>query len=129
MDWFPKNLRMLLVLVVLNILASVIHYGDNICFFSEYPEPSWLNPHLVDAFWFVMTPFAVLGYWYGVQGWRGWSKIALNVYAIMSLLVLGHYLITPPWHVSLKINAFIFLETIAAIFLIYYVNIRRMDKT
>ena len=41
----------------------------------------------------------------------------LYLYAAMGLLVLGHYLIAPPWKVSLKINLFIMAEAIAALLL------------
>jgi hypothetical protein len=35
----------------------------------------------------------------------------------MSLLVLGHYLIAPPWQLAFKINLFIMAEAIAALLL------------
>ena len=50
-------------LVWFNIFTTILHYVDNILFFAHYPEPTWLNPTLVDAFWFVMTPFALLALW------------------------------------------------------------------
>ncbi|MCC9655268.1 hypothetical protein [Rhodopirellula halodulae] len=68
-----------------------------------------------------MTPFAIAGYWYYTQNWADLGKWALVIYSVMSMLVLGHYLITPPWDVSLKINAFILLETLAAVVLLLYV--------
>lgn len=115
-----RDLRPLLVLLGVNVLATVLHYVDNICYFSDYPEPSWLNPCIIDLFWFVMTPFAILGYWYHTQRWTNLATVSLIVYSLMSLLVLGHYLISPPWDVSLRINAFILLEAFAAFVLIWY---------
>lgn len=120
--------KVLLTLIVVNVLASILHYVDNICYFSEYPEPTWLNPCIIDLFWFVMTPFAVFGYWYHKQQWFTLSRVALVAYSIMSLLVLGHYLIAPPWEVSLRINLFILLEAVAALALLGYVSIARMPR-
>lgn len=122
------NQRVLLALILINVLASILHYVDNICYFSDYPEPTWLNPCIIDLFWFVMTPFAVFGYWHHKQQWFTLSRVALVAYSIMSLLVLGHYLIAPPWEVSLRINLFILLEAVAALALLGYVSIARMPR-
>lgn len=118
--FFRKDLRPLFVLLILNFMTSILHYVDNICYFSDYPEPTWLNPCLVDMFWFLMTPFAILGYWYHTQDWTKLATASLIAYALMSMLVLGHYLVSPPWDVSFKINAFILLEAIAAAILFTY---------
>ena len=90
-------------------------YVDNVLFFRHYPEPTWLNPHLVDMAWFVMTPFGVVGYVLFLRGRSTAAFACLYLYALMSLLVLGHYLIAPPWRVSFKINVFIMAEAIAAL--------------
>jgi hypothetical protein len=109
--------RLLLGLQVANLVTSVLHYVDNIIFFRHYPEPTWLNPHLVDLAWFVMTPFGVAGYVLFRRGRRAAAFACLYLYAAMGLLVLGHYLIAPPSEVSLKINAFIMAEAVAALLL------------
>jgi hypothetical protein len=114
---FTDGRRVLLALLVANLVTSVLHYVDNIVFFRHYPEPTWLNPHLVDLAWFVMTPFGVAGYLLFRRGRRRVAFACLYLYAAMGLLVLGHYLIAPPWEVSLKINAFIMAEAVAALLL------------
>jgi hypothetical protein len=81
--------RWLLVLLVINIGTSILHYVDNILFFHTYPEPPWINPQIIDAFWFVMTPLAVLGYVLYRKALRRYSYLCLYLYALMSLLVLG----------------------------------------
>jgi hypothetical protein len=108
--------RILLTLVLANVITSIVHYVDNVLFFQHYPEPTWLYPHLVDMAWFVMTPFGVAGYLLFLRG-RSAAFACLYLYALMSLLVLGHYLIAPPWQVSFKINLFIMAEAIAALLL------------
>ena len=47
MDHSPDR-RILLSLVLANFVTSILHYVDNVLFFRHYPEPTWLNPHLVD---------------------------------------------------------------------------------
>lgn len=109
--------RTLLALLVANVATSILHYVDNIVFFTHYPEPTWLNPHIVDMAWFVMTPFGVAGYLLYPRGRRTAAFLCLYLYAAMGLLVLGHYLIAPPWRVSFKINLFILAEAVAALLL------------
>src|SRR5215468_4700111 len=87
----------LLTLVLANVVTSILHYVDNVVFFRHYPEPTWLSPHLVDLAWFVMTPFGVAGYLFFRRGRRPAAFACLYLYAAMGLLVLGHYLIAPPW--------------------------------
>jgi hypothetical protein len=105
-------------LVALNVATTVLHYGDNILFFHEYPEPLWISPGLVDAFWFLMTPVALAGLWLARRGHRNLSSIALLTYACMSLLVLGHYRFAPLHTIGWRIHALIGLETVAALALV-----------
>lgn len=108
----------LLVLLAINIGASLLHYVDNIVFFHTYPEPQWISPRIIDVFWFVMTPFAVLGYVLYGKGLRTYSYLCLYLYSLMSLLVLGHYRYGSMWEMSLKINLLIIIEVFAAVALI-----------
>lgn len=117
----PRSLRWLFWLLVANVLSTVLHYADNVLYFSEYPEPAWATPHLVDAFWFVMTPFAAVGYVLIRRGAVHWGSLALYGYAGMSLLALGHYLYAPFASIALRIHAFILLEAATAAGLIGYV--------
>jgi hypothetical protein len=105
------------MLVAANIVTSILHYADNVAFFRHYPEPTWLSPHLVDMAWFVMTPFGIVGYLLFLRGRRTAAFACLYLYAAMGLLVLGHYLIAPPWRVSFRINLFILAEAVAALLL------------
>jgi hypothetical protein len=104
----------------LNIGASLLHYVDNIVFFHTYPEPPWINPQIIDAFWFVMTPFAVFGYLLYSRGLRIYACLCLYLYALMSLLVLGHYRYGSMRELSLRSNLLIVSEAIAAVALIAY---------
>lgn len=112
--------KWLLVILIINIGTSVLHYVDNILFFHAYPEPRWINPQIIDAFWFVMTPFACLGYLLYSKGLLTHSYLCLYLYALMSLLVLGHYRYGSMWEMSMRTNLLIFIEAIAGVALIGY---------
>jgi hypothetical protein len=115
--------RKLPALLLMTVASSVVHYADNIVRFAAYPEPPWLNPTRVDLFWFVMTPFAVAAFLYARRG-RARRALGLAVaYAGMNLLVLGHYLVLPPWRMAWSINFGIFLEAIAAVWLLAYATL------
>jgi hypothetical protein len=110
----------LLLLLGMCAATSVMHYADNIVRFVSYPEPPWLDPARVDAFWFFMTPFGLAAYALWRRGWRRSALVASYAYAAMNLLVLGHYLVAPPWRLPALINLFIVLEAGAAILLVAF---------
>jgi hypothetical protein len=115
--WAGKGFpRFLFWLLLANVFASVLHYGDNLLYFEEYPEPGWINRRIIDTFWFVMTPLAVIGYRALKQGLLHFGCIALYLYAAAGLLVLGHYRYAPLCSVVPRIHSFILLEaTLAAV--------------
>jgi len=114
--------KLLPALVGLNILASLLHYGHNMWFFSRYPEPSWINPGKIDRFWFFMTAFALLGVYWHLSGARWRSALSLVLYSLMSLLVLGHYFYGSFFAIPLDIHLFIWTEALCALALLGYVS-------
>jgi hypothetical protein len=112
------TLRTFLLVLVANVAASLVHYVHNVVWFSEYPDPTWLSPARTDSFWFLMTPFAFAAYVFYRRGDARAASRASYAYAAMSLLVLGHYTILPPWRISAVINFGILVEVVAAIALI-----------
>ncbi|MEJ8848718.1 hypothetical protein [Variovorax rhizosphaerae] len=113
-----RRLRFLGWLVATNVLSTVLHYVDNVLSFPEYPEPAWATPLLVDAFWFLMTPFAAAGYGFFARGRPCLGGAPLLAFSAMSLLSLGHCLYAPMCSVSPRINAFILFEAGCAIVLV-----------
>lgn len=87
-----RHRRRLFWLLVANVAASILHYGDNVMFFHEYPEPPWINTRIIDGFWWLMTPLAMSGYLPLRRGTVHLGSALLHLYALASLLVLGHYL-------------------------------------
>jgi hypothetical protein len=114
----PK--QKLVLLFILNVAASIAHYADNVARFALYPDPPWLNPTRTDAFWFVMTPVGAASCWLFWRGRRRAGIVLSYAYASMSLLVLGHYLVLPPWEMPLSINALIIVEAAAAAWLMAF---------
>ena len=112
--------KWLSIAIALNIIISLGHYLHNMAFLPEYREPSWITPALIDSLWLAMTPFSILGYVFFCRNRLLLSYSFLYLYCGLSLLVLGHYAITPIWTLSLEINAIIWAEAIAALILAAY---------
>ncbi|MFG6455726.1 hypothetical protein [Roseateles sp. BYS96W] len=98
--------------------SSILHYVDNVLMFEQYPEPPWINRHIVDAFWWLMTPLAWFGYRLMRNGALRAGTVMLLLYAACNLLTLGHYRYAPMDEISPRIHAFIGLEAVLAMALI-----------
>jgi hypothetical protein len=102
-------------LLIANLIASALHFGDNMLRFEHYPEPAWITgPHVVDALWLLMTPLLAVGWWWARGGKRRAAVGVLWVYGVMSMFVLGHYLYASPFELPTSINVLIGLEALAA---------------
>jgi len=115
------RLTILFWIIILTVLSSIFHYIDNIAFFSEYPEPTWINTRMVDAFWFVMTPLAPVGYYFIKRERSYVGGSVLLVYGLCNLLTLGHYNYSSFLDISLKIHVLILMEASLGILLTVYV--------
>ncbi len=119
------------ILLVANLVASALHFGDNMLRFHEYPEPAWITgPHVVDAVWLLMTPLLAVGWWLARAGVREWAVGVLWLYGALSMFVLGHYFYASPSELSFRINFLIGLEAVAAGLLILFAPVlvpRRVD--
>lgn len=120
-SWFHKQ-RNLLFWLGLTFISSILHYVHNIIYFEYYPEPEWLDPHMVDAFWFFMTPFALLGLILHYMGRLRLAGLSFSLYALMNLLTLLHYGCEIKIPISLTIHVFIWFEAICAIVLAVFVG-------
>jgi hypothetical protein len=114
-----RRSSVLKMLVMANLVASILHFGDNMINFHDYPEPTWIpSPHVVDALWFVITPILFLGWWFSSRNAK-WTAVSLLwLYGGLSMFVLGHYNFAAPSELSLRINVMIFSEALAALLLI-----------
>jgi len=120
-------------LVLCTFASSVLHYADNLLLFDQYPEPPWINRTIIDAFWFIMTPLAWIGYRLIQRGSHHSGTIVLMGYAACNLLTLGHYGYAPMLHIAPRINAFILLEAalagVLAVFLTLPYLVRARQET
>lgn len=121
--------RALLVLLLLAIGASALHYTHNAAFFDDYPnEPVWLSPQRIDLLWFVITPLGIAGYAWLCVGWRRLGFGALYLYSALGLAVLGHYWLAPPSAHTAMMNLTIALEAAtAAVLGVYLVRRQRQS--
>jgi len=116
----PQWLRGLRWLLLATFVSSVLHYVDNLLFFEQYPEPAWIDRRMIDAFWFVMTPLAWIGYRCIRDGSRHVGTLVLIAYAACNLLTLGHYRYAPMCSVLPRIHVFILLEAALACALVAF---------
>ena len=109
----------LAAIIMVNLVASALHFGDNIINFHEYPEPPWIpSPHVVDALWLAITPILLLGWWFTSRKSK-WTAVSLFwLYGGLSMFVLGHYNFAAPSELSARINVLILSEAFAALILI-----------
>ncbi|MGF1601707.1 MAG: hypothetical protein ACFCU8_06750 [Thermosynechococcaceae cyanobacterium] len=96
--------KWLLALLIINIVASILHYTDNLIHFDAYPEPDWFSPYLTDSIWWLMTPFGLSGLWFYRQQKFQWAYLGLYGYALLSQLTLGHYVVSPIWELTIPKN-------------------------
>ena len=111
--------RILPILLLTNLVASILHFGDNMLRFAEYPEPQWIKgPHVVDGLWVLITPLLALGLFLSRRQNKWAAVVVLWTYGILSLSVLGHYRFASPMDLPFRINLFIGVEAMAAALLI-----------
>ena len=112
---------LLLILLIFNIFASLLHYTDNFLFFDKYPAPDWMTPHSVYIAWLILTPFGIAGYRQYTKGVYGIAYLCLGIYSITSIGGLAHYLFARIGEFSGKMNALIWFEVVTGIILIGFI--------
>ena len=102
--------KALLALLALTLLASALHFADNVIYFDDYPEPAWLSPVAVAVLWLPLAWVAMRA-WHCVKDGEG-ERGYLLVHGFISgnLLSLGHYLFAAPWEVATRINVAIAVQ-------------------
>lgn len=105
----------LLILLLANVVATVLHFTDNFIFIDDYPQPDWINVYHVVLYWLIMTLLGIVSYFLYKRGFYSSSYLCSYAYSAMTLVSLGHYLYAPIWELSLKMNAFLLFEIFTAI--------------
>lgn len=96
-----------------------MHFADNAVRFSRFPEPRWISgPLVVVVLWLAITPLLLAGWWLARRRRFVIACAALELYAALSLLVLGHYAYPTPAAMSPSMHAGIAVNAAAALALL-----------
>jgi len=104
------SIRIYRALIWLTLYAAALHFFDNVYFFDEYPEPTWLTAGIVGALWVPLALLAhrAMDYLYTGKVERSYSLV--HGFVSGNWLSLGHYLFADPSEVPLRINLIIALQ-------------------
>jgi hypothetical protein len=114
--------RILLIILILNLISTGLHYTDNALYLDQYPGPSWFTPIGVLATVILMTPVGLLGYWFYARRSFWISYLLLGIYSITSVSSPGHYLFPMTTPMSLKMHGLIWLDEFSGLALIAFIG-------
>jgi hypothetical protein len=100
----------LLIGLILNVFATILHYTDNFIFFAKYPAPASMHPDCVWIAWLVLVPFAVVGCIQYAKRNFWVAYFCLCVWALTSVGGIAHYFFGSLSDFSLKMHIFIWFE-------------------
>lgn len=114
--------RSLLVLISINVAASMLHYSHYFISYNAYPNgTAWLSPPRVDLVWFIISVIGVMGYVLFRRHRYTWSFLFLYLYGLLGLAGLSHYALAPIAAHTFVTNVLIFSSASAAAVLLIYV--------
>ncbi|MEM1251958.1 MAG: hypothetical protein AAGI69_05955 [Cyanobacteria bacterium P01_H01_bin.21] len=107
--------KLLPILLLVYMTASLIHFVHNAEFLAEYPNlpTAWTRSGVYLA-WIGMTVVGLAGWTLLSLGYRLFGLLLLAVYAGLGLDSLGHYVVAPFSAHTEIMNSTILLEVIAA---------------
>ena len=112
---------LLLVLLIIGVVTTILHYTDNFLFFDNYPLPTWITKASVYLAWLILTPFGIVGYWLYKQRLFWAAYLCLCIYSITGVSSLGHYFYTSMTELSVKMNTLIWLDAISGTALLSFI--------
>jgi len=116
--------KTLLVLLLIYVVASLIHFIHNAEFLTDYPNlpDSWTRTG-VYLVWIGMTVVGVIGWVLVARNFYFSGLLLLAIYAVLGMDSLGHYIVAPFSSHTLTMNLTIMFEvTTATLLLIGVVN-------
>lgn len=102
--------QLLLLLLVISIISTFIHYTDNFFSFEQYPQPDWITLSSIYISWVVLTAIGIIGYSLYRSRRFGLAYLCLLLYSITGLSSLGHYLYGNLSDFSMKMHLFIWTD-------------------
>lgn len=110
--------KWLLVVLVLNLTSTLLHYTDNALFLDRYPGPDWFTPAGILAAWLLMSLLGALGYWLYTKRSFGAAYLCLGIYTITGLSSPAHYVYPSMAAMSVKMHLLIWSDAIAGLLLV-----------
>lgn len=120
MDDKKTRHTLLLILLIINVISTSLHYTDNFLYNDKYPEPAWINPNGVYISWIILTLFGVAGYFLYVKDAFWIAYLCQGIYSITGISSTAHYFFPATEPFSLKMNVLIWFDAIAGISLLIF---------
>ena len=115
-----KN-KWLLIVLLLSITITSIHYTDNALFVDDYPEPEWITTSGVFITWGVMTLIGTISYWLYRRQYFWFSYLLLGIYSVTGLSSPTHYFYGAMSQFSGKMHLFIWFDALAGLAVIAFI--------
>lgn len=112
---------LLLILLIINVISTILHYTDNFMYNDQYPEPAWITPNGIYISWIVLTLFGVAGYFLYVKDIFRLAYLCLGIYSLTGISSIAHYFFPAIEAYSLKMNVLIWSDAIAGISLLFFI--------
>jgi hypothetical protein len=114
-----RPVRLYRALIWLTLYGASLHFFDNVYFFDQYPEPTWLSPFVVAVLWIPLALLAhrAVDYIYTGKIERSYSLV--HGFVLGNWLSLGHYVFASPAVVLPRINFAIGLQVGLATLLLF----------
>ena len=112
---------LLLILLIINVVSTSLHYTDNFLYNDQYPEPAWITPNSIYISWIGLTLFGVAGYFLYVKGIFWLAYLCLGIYSLTGISSTAHYFFPASEPFSLKMNVLIWSDAIAGISLLIFI--------
>jgi hypothetical protein len=111
----------LMILLIVNLSATILHYIDNFRFFDKYPAPVWMQPHHVYTAWLMLAPFSVVGYFLYTKRNFWAAYLCLFIYSLTSVGGIAHYFFGSIADFSTKMHIFIWFEELTGWMLLGFI--------
>ena len=107
--------KILPILLLVYMAASLIHFVHNAEFLAEYPNlPTIWTRFSVYSAWVAMTVVGLAGWTLLSLGYRLFGLLLLAIYAVLGMDSLGHYVVAPFSAHTEIMNSTILLEATTA---------------
>jgi hypothetical protein len=111
----------LLLVLIINIIITSLHYTDNAIFIPKYPEPEWITVSGLYLTWIIMTLIGVGCYLLYEKKKFLSSYFCLGIYSLTGLSRVAHYFYGTISDFSVKMHIFIWSDFLAGLLVVGFV--------